>query len=405
MSEPALPAPAPAPEAIHALPPVGPQDLGLYVHFPWCRRLCPYCDFVVAVGPFDGPAFTDAILAELEARAGDYEAEAPLRSIYFGGGTPSLWAPGEVGRVIEAARQRLGLRADAEITLEANPEDADPARWAAYREAGVTRLSLGVQSLDASELRFLGRVHRAEAAARAVALARAADLSPAVDLIFALPGQDQAAVARSLDGLLDAGPDHLAAYTLTFEPDTHLGRRAAAGRIEPLDDDAQADQMARLSARAAARGFHRYEVSAYAPPGRAAVHNSLYWVGAPYLGLGPGAHSYRPGRGPELGARRRENARDVGEWLAGAPPSFEERLDAETRLAERLIVGVRPRWGLDLAALAAELGDPTLEARLQPAVARLLADGLLVRRGRRLGPTERGFALADTVARGLLAAL
>lgn len=388
--------------------PVSSADRGVYVHFPYCVKKCPYCDFNSHEVAHDDGAYADAILAELDLRAEAF-GPGPVRSLFFGGGTPSLWDPREVGRVLRAVEARFGFTPDPEITLEANPGSVVPDRFRAYVDAGVNRFSIGVQSFDRSELEVLGRIHDGDQAERAVRAAVATGARVSLDLMYALPDQTWADVRASLDRALDLGTGHVSAYTLTIEPNTVLERRTRLGLFQPLDEDRQAELIERVTERLAAAGLERYEISNYARPGQEAIHNSLYWVGGPYLGLGAGAHSYLPR--PALGgAERRENVKAPHTYLdatarGDATPRFSESLDAREVLLDRLWVGFRPRWGLDAAALAAEAGVPGLADALRPSLDRLEAGGLLVRTQDRWHPTPRGFLFADHIARTFLDAL
>jgi oxygen-independent coproporphyrinogen-3 oxidase len=387
------------------------RDAGVYVHFPYCERKCPYCDFNVHAIPHDDRTYADAIIAELRARGPAFRPSSGVFStLYFGGGTPSEWSPGEVARVIEAVRSDLGLARSAEITLEANPGTVSEQRLDQFRAGGVTRFSLGVQSFRSPELELLGRTHSpAEAEAIAVKAKRTGAMV-SIDLIYGLTAQTEAEVTESIDCALGLEPDHVSAYTLTIEPETPLAKRTRLGLYRALDDDRQADLYAHVTAKLERAGYQHYEVSSYAPAGKEAVHNSIYWTGGAYLGVGAGAHSYLPASNL-VRAIRRENVRAPEAYLKGAragtfPASFEERLEGPEVIGDRLLTGVRARWGVDLAALdrSAELAGRLLQ-QLEPAVDRLVKDGLIEREGGRIRPSPRGFLWTDRIARELLAAL
>jgi oxygen-independent coproporphyrinogen-3 oxidase len=315
--------------------------------------------------------------------AGQVSAE----SLFFGGGTPSLLPPEAVAAVVADARQGLGLAADAEVTLEANPEGLDRDQLRAFRAGGVTRLSLGVQSLDDALLRRLGRTHSAADARAAFTAARAAGFADvSVDLLFACPGQDLAGWTRTLDEILAWGPDHLSAYALTLEPATPFGRRPPAGLP---DEDLQVAQFETLVARAHRAGLERYEVSNFARPRRRSRHNLGYWRRQDYVGLGPGAHG-------SLGAVRYATRRSEPRWrasvLAGEwPIESWERLTERQMAAERIVLGLRLTDGIPAAWLAAHLRDaPGVLARYEAA-------GVLTARDGRLALTDRGVLVSDAI--------
>ena len=272
---------------LDSLPP-----LSLYIHFPWCVRKCPYCDFNSHEwrGPDDARAVQDAYIDALFA---DLEASLPLiwgrtvHTIFFGGGTPSLFSPEAIDRLVSGLRARLPLSADAEITLEANPGTFEKDRFRAFRQAGITRLSIGVQSFNDAHLKALGRVHdRAQALAAVNEAAQVFDTFN-LDLMYALPGQTLAQLSEDVDTALSFAPPHLSIYHLTIEPNTLFAKHPP---VLPEEDDAFA-MMDRITERTAAAGLGRYEVSAFAKPGHACAHNLNYWQFGDYLGIGAGAHS------------------------------------------------------------------------------------------------------------------
>jgi oxygen-independent coproporphyrinogen-3 oxidase len=364
-------------------------SFGVYLHFPWCRKLCPYCDFAVAVAtepPHD--EYLRAIRAELAARAPDFAGRA-LHTIYLGGGTPSWWRPDCVAAAIAAIRGMFP-GTPAEITIEANPTDCTPARLAAWRAAGIERVSIGVQSLDPDELAALGRDHRHGDGPAAIAAARAAGVaSVSADFILGTPSPRS---AETLASLAELAPDHLSVYELTIEERTAFGKRARAGRLVPLADEALARLYVHAHELLTARGYEHYEVSSYARPGHRAVHNSSYWRGAEYLGLGAGAASFH--RAADGSARRWTNLRRARDYLAA--PAGDRRAHVDELTAHDA--------GTDELWLAMRTSDGVAAARLGPElVERLVADGLAEQRGDHICPTLRGFLYADTVAARIVA--
>ncbi len=365
---------------------------GLYVHCLFCLRRCPYCDFNVAIFREDRVApFVAALTAELERYAAlPWAGRVPAVSLFFGGGTPSLLPAEAIAAVVARARAGLGLAPDAEVTLEANPEGLDAARLAAFRDAGVTRLSLGVQALDDGLLARLGREHRAATARAAYAAARRAGFdNVSVDLLYGCPGQDVAGWRATLAEVLGWAPEHLSAYALTLEPGTRFGRRPP-----PLPrEETIAAQFALLEERAAAAGLARYEISNFARPGYRSRHNLLYWQRADYLGLGPGAHA-------GLGAVRFGNERSRIRWaaaLAGGrwPIAWSERLTPAQVRAERLVLGLRLAEGVPRGWLAERFaGDP---GRLAALLDRYVGAGVLAEERECVRLTSRGVLVSDTL--------
>lgn len=380
-----------------------PAPLALYVHWPYCAKICPYCDFNVvrARGRTDEEAaLVEAILVDLAAQAGRLNGPRTLVSVFFGGGTPSLLAPSAVARIVERASRTFAVEGELEVTLEANPTDAEAGRFAAFAAAGVTRLSLGVQALDDAALRFLGRNHGAEEARRAAGVARETFARLSLDLIYARPGQTVEDWAAELGAALALGAEHVSPYQLTLEPGTAMARAADRGRFAPADEDLAADLFAATQSILEGAGFDAYEVSNHAR-GEAARsrHNLAIWRGAEYLGLGPGAHGradFAAGRAATRTAPR------IGDYLArvaasGSGLDLVAPLDRVAAAEERLMLGLRITEGVDLADVAV-LG---LEPDRGP-VADLVAFGLIAVEAGRIRATRAGRYVLDRVIKELV---
>jgi oxygen-independent coproporphyrinogen-3 oxidase len=373
----------------------------LYVHVPWCRHVCPYCDFNVhaaarAPEAADVPAYT----AELAAWADDARFRGrTVASVFLGGGTPSLLSPTAVGAVLDAVRARFGLVPDAEVTLEANPATVDVERLAGWRRVGVNRLSLGAQSFAPALLRTLGRDHGPDDTRAAVVAARAAGFADvSLDLIYAVPGSTLADWAADLDAALALEPDHVSCYALTWEERTPFATWRERGRLVPVDEDVEAAMADLAESRLAAAGYARYEISSWARPAHASAHNQRYWDGSDYLGVGPGAHSFCATPAP---GRRWSNQRLPDAWrsrvlAAGTAVAEDEALTPEQARADFVVTGLRRLVGLDLAEFRRRFGAEL--ADVYPHVAGLERDDLVHRDGDRLRLTPRGLRFADTVA-------
>jgi oxygen-independent coproporphyrinogen-3 oxidase len=376
-----------------------PRPFGVYVHFPYCAHRCPYCDFAVTTAPVPAAGrYARAVLAELDRRAAPFDA-LTLVSLYLGGGTPSRWAVEEVAEVIGAVRRRFGDGALREVTLEANPESCDRGRLLAWREAGVNRLSIGVQSFDPGVLAQLGRRHDGAAAARAIEAAAAVLPSVSVDLIYAARRSSPAIAAADAARAVACGAAHVSAYALTLDPEAlaeevPLARARRTGRLAfPGDEEAVAQGRA-LRAALRRAGLRRYELSNYARPGFESVHNRLYWGCESYLGLGTGAAGCLRG---EAGSRRWQNLRRAEAWLeaveAGRDPTGEEDLISPAAdRNERLMLGLRTLDGVALGGFT-----PAQEREVSELVRRRLA----VRRAARLVLTSRGLDLQSAIAERL----
>ena len=378
---------------------------GIYVHWPFCRAKCPYCDFnshVHVSGEVDHARWARALVAEIERHAAEIGLRT-LRSIFFGGGTPSLMAPETVAAVIESATANFAPAPDLEITLEANPTSSEADRFSAFRAAGVNRVSLGVQALDAAALRFLGREHSAAEALAAVDLAARLFDRFSFDLIYGRPGQTAAGWAAELTRALGHADGHLSVYQLTIEPGTRFELLQRTGALTMPADDVQADLYELTQECLAGAGLPAYEISNHARPGEACRHNLLYWRSGEWLGIGPGAH----GRLDLDGQRFATEAwRLPRVWLErterlGSGERTRVSLTAAERVEELLVMGLRLVEGVDLARVAAAAGGAVDDRLDTAALDRLVADGLLELHAGRLAATAAGRQRLDA----LLAAL
>ena len=370
-----------------------PAKLGGYIHWPYCARICPYCDFNVfkARKASDEPAaLARAIVADLEAQAA-LTGPRELASIFLGGGTPSLMDPAWAAQMIATARRLWTPAADLEVTLEANPTDAEAARFAGFADAGVNRLSLGLQSLDDAALKFLGRNHDAATAIRAAQAATRAFPRLSIDMIYARPGQTPAAWAAELKAAIDLGAEHVSPYQLTIEAGTAFDRAVRRGVFTPPGDETGAALFDTTQQVLEAAGFDAYEVSNHAR--RAAArsrHNLIYWQGHDYLGVGPGAH----GRITVGGARQATHAAaKPADYIAriaetGLGFAAREALDAREAAQERLLSGLRITEGVPLADVAALEIAPSK-------IADLIGLGLLADDPQRLRATPAGRLVLD----------
>lgn len=359
--------------------------LALYVHLPWCVRKCPYCDFnsYRGEGAIPEDAYVDALLADLDADL-PYAAGRPLQSIFIGGGTPSLFSGRAIARLLDGVRTRVAWVDDAEITLEANPGAVDVVNFARYRAAGVNRLSIGVQSFRDDRLAALGRVHGGADAERAIRAAREAGFENFnLDLMHGLPGDAPGDALLDLERALAHAPNHLSWYQLTLEPGTAFARRPP--RLPP--HDAIAADFDRGCALLEAAGYRRYEISAFARPGRESRHNLNYWRHGDYLGIGAGAHGKLTTPGAILRTVKR---RQPATYLRGARAADGlTRVAPRDRLAEFVLNVLRLREGFDEAWIAARAGVPPDEAL--PLLAAAAARGWLTKRGSHWMPTELGY--------------
>ena len=401
----------------------------IYIHFPWCLAKCPYCDFVSYATErehIDHAGYADAIIREAEARARYLETDGSdarrIGSVFFGGGTPSLWDPRELGRVLERLGQLFAIDGDAEITVECNPTSLDGDRARALVDAGANRLSIGTQSLRQEQLRYLGRLHDPAGAQAAVAAAIEAGVPRvSTDLIFGLPVQTPEDARDQAETLASAGRRHLSCYQLTIEPGTQFGERKKRGLLPMADEGAVADSFLAIDEALERRGLRHYEISNYAAPGHEARHNLAYWRGDEYVGLGCGAFGY---------VRNRRDARDDDDderskargirWRNAIVPKdyvartksmrsdaidegdgvtvMREDLSSDSLLRERIMLGLRIAEGVDLARAAEDLGiDPWTPERLRTIDA-LTERGRIVREGDVLRVPRAAWLFTDDTA-------
>ena len=368
----------------------------LYIHWPFCLSKCPYCDFNSHVRDgADMDAWQAALLADMRHEAQQGAAREALTSIFFGGGTPSLMPPALVGALIAEAETLWGFDSDIEITLEANPSSVEAANFAALANAGVNRVSLGVQSFDDAALRFLGRLHGADEARRAISTAQSHFDRVSFDLIYARPEQTEKQWAAELREGLTFGTGHLSLYQLTIEPSTRFASDVRRGLFDPLKDDPAADLFALTRELTAGAGLPAYEISNHARPGEESRHNLTYWRYNDYAGIGPGAHGRRAGMAT---MRHRKPENYLAAVAAQGHGLVEERpLTADEQATEALLMGLRLAEGLEPAALARRFGLPPASLLDEGKVDLYRSLGLLSVDGARLRVADAGMPLLDAI--------
>lgn len=356
---------------------------GLYLHVPWCRRRCPYCAFYVQAAhdvPWDD--FAAALLAEYAQRRDS--VTGPPATVFFGGGTPSRMPAPVLARVLAGIERLPGT----EVTAECNPEDCTPEWVEGALTAGITRVSLGMQTFQPAFARLLNRACSvADARQTAKLVANSGFSSWSVDLMFALPNQTLAQLDADLDAIEDINAPHVSLYGLTYEPGTPFTRARDSGTFTEASDELWRDMYDHIVHRLRAMGLERYEVSNFAKPGHRSAHNQLYWSDQPYLGIGPSAHGYLPT------GERYHNAPDVAAYLRGDTAEERESPDSEQAATDALVSGLRGVEGIDLAALAARHGVGPQSA----AVDRLESEGLIRKSGSRIALTDAGFPVCDAI--------
>jgi len=376
------------------------EPFSLYVHIPYCISKCPYCDFNshVAARIPEGE-YTQALLRELRHYS---ESEAwagrSVKTVFFGGGTPSTFEGNSIGAVLDQAAKLFGFDEAMEITLEANPGAVDAGRFRDYRRCGVNRISIGAQSFDAELLQFLGRVHSAEETRKALRSVRAAGFDNfSLDLIYGIPGQTVDGVSRDLSEALEHEPPHLSAYNLTIEEGTPFHARYRQGLLKPLDEEVEIEMADRVQRALADAGLNRYEISNYARPGLESRHNVNYWEGGDYLGVGAGAHSYHRRPDDPVGERWQNERLPTGYMRRTSEASHavteRERPELRQAMAECLFTGLRMIDGVSLPAF--ERRFETLPENAFPEIAEWLSAGLLAEKNQRLRLAPQGLLLAN----------
>ena len=374
---------------------------GFYLHIPFCARRCPYCDFAVHIGARESfvEEYVSALKHEILSQSKEHDGRR-ISSVFFGGGTPTFLQSEVLADLLHLIREYFPLCHDAEITIEANPENLEFQKLRILKNAGFNRLSLGVQSLDDEALKYLGRVHRADDVAKGVLCARESGWENiSLDLIYAVPNQSLESWKRTLERSVQLPIEHVSCYSLTIEDDTAFGKRAAKGVLLPVVDDAQADQMQMAQDILESAGFTRYEVSNYARPDFESRHNQNYWNGGDYYAVGCGAHGH-------LNGKRWWNERDAEKYVSrmqteNSARSGQEILSPRQRLDEIVMLGLRTRDGFSFAEVSTRLG---LDARsiLSYWLPELVASNWLEEDGDVIRLNPRRFALADAIAARLL---
>lgn len=371
---------------------------GLYIHIPFCTKRCLYCDFFSNTDMKFKEPYVKAVIREMELRQ-EYIQGEPLETIYFGGGTPSQLQRPDFERIFEAADRLFGIRSCKEITLEANPDDITPEYMASLRDLPFNRISMGVQSFQEKDLRFLNRRHDREQALRAVGLCKENGIpNISIDLIYGLPGQTLEEWQENLDEAIRLDIPHISAYHLIYEEGTALYRLLEAGKVTPVDEELSVTLFSTLIHKLSEAGYLHYEISNFARPGYLSRHNSSYWTGKRYIGIGPSAHSYN-------GESRQWNISSLPRYLqgieTGTPDTEREELDIHTKYNDFIITGLRTMWGIRIADIREQFGEEK-QAYLERQVATYLRQGLLIRQDDTLALSEKGIFISDGIMSDLL---
>jgi oxygen-independent coproporphyrinogen-3 oxidase len=366
---------------------------GLYIHIPFCKQACHYCDFHFSTNLQLIAPVVKGIVLEMELRK-DYLKGEPVDTVYFGGGTPSLLPSTALEEILDQV-SRVFPEKKREVTLEANPDDLNPNSLATWKSLGIDRLSLGIQSFQDEILTAYNRAHNAQQAKQAILLARTAGFEKfSIDLIYGYPHPDHTLWKKDLDEALKLDPGHLSAYSLTVEPKTPLGNWAKKGKFIPAEEEFVAQQFEWLQEQCELAGYLQYEISNFSRPEQGAIHNSNYWKKVPYLGIGPSAHSFD---GYSRGYNPPSNPNYANALMAGKLPFVVEHLEKEELINEEILTSLRTSWGLDTASLADRFQLDLFQIKAG-ALAKLTALGLIQAEGKTLTLTRKGKLLADSIA-------
>ena len=370
---------------------------GIYLHIPFCKQACHYCDFHFSTNTTIRKELLASMNEEIRLQR-NYLGDEPIHTIYFGGGTPSLLASDEIGQLLQTIRDKFVVVNSAEITLEANPDDLDKEMALALRALGVNRLSIGIQSFDDSILRYLNRAHSSSAAIASVDAARDAGFENiSIDLIYAIPGLSTSAWQDNIRSVLKLRPQHISAYTLTIEEKTTFGNWVAKGKLVPVDEALAAEQMEILVSLLSAAGFRQYEISNFSLPGYESRHNTNYWKGGKYLGVGPSAHSYN-------GESRQHNVANnhlyVSSLREHSIPAEKEVLQKEDQINEYILTTLRTDDGCDLTFLKNNFGYDVMGVH-ENYLQELRNHNLVSLKEQRLKLTDAGKLLADKISSDL----
>lgn len=369
---------------------------GIYIHIPFCKQACHYCDFHFSTSMKNREAMVAALAKEMQLRKGE-SAAGQIETIYFGGGTPSVLSSDEINFLTETVYQNYKVAENPEITLEANPDDLTEARIAEWAQSKINRLSIGIQSFFDEDLAMMNRAHNAAEARKSLAEAVRHFDNISIDLIYGIPGMSNEKWQQNIAIALASGVPHISSYALTVEPKTALKKLIQAGQIAQPSDEAAQQHFEILVQTLGSNGFVHYELSNFGKPGYFSRNNSAYWLGKKYIGIGPSAHSYD-------GVSRSWNVSNNALYLKSLSeeklPSETEILSVTDRYNETVMTGLRTVWGVDLDRIAAEFGKPYLEY-LHKQSQRFIADGLLSVENQILKTTAKGKFLADGIASDL----
>ncbi|MFN3840627.1 MAG: radical SAM family heme chaperone HemW [Cyclobacteriaceae bacterium] len=370
---------------------------GIYIHIPFCKQACHYCDFHFSTNRAIEPEMIAAIEKEFDLRK-DYLGNEPIQTIYLGGGTPSILSDISLNRIFQKIYAGFEIKPAVEITLEANPDDLTIEKLSFLKSLGVNRLSIGIQTFDDALLRYLNRAHTGTQAVASVEKARAAGYSNiSIDLIYAIPGQSVANWITDIERALNLQPEHISAYCLTLEEKTAFGRWQKSGKLIPIPDEQAAEYLYVLIDKLDSSGYEQYEISNFAKPGFRSRHNSSYWKQEKYLGIGPGAHSYN---GTSRQANLSNNYRYVKTIMAGELPAQTEYLTREEKINEFILTSLRTSWGLNALKLKEDFEFDLLH-KYEALLNNLTANGFVELNNGVITLTRSGKLVADKIASDL----